>query len=102
MHSSIILQTELQCLPTQLLFVDCTSNFVKSLLSPKTEEFVDVLSIMSLASIVNKNSSSENMKTNYKSLRPIVLKEFSQIYEKAYEISPRNDNIKIRLISQHL
>lgn len=83
MHSSIILQTELQCLPTQLLFVDCTQNFVKSVLTPKTEGCVDVLSVLSLPSITK---NSEDIKSNYKNLRPIIIKEFSQIYDKAYFI----------------
>jgi hypothetical protein len=84
MHASILLQTELQCLPTQLVLVDCTSvRGLQSLLPSSVESCVDIFEVGPLVKQFDKNDP----KPAYKAARPLILQHFSALYDNAYVVS---------------
>src|SRR4051812_32082344 len=81
MHASVVLQTELQCLPTQLLMIDCTSNYVvNSTLPSNVEKYVDILQVREFV----HNFEQNEPKASYKAARPLLLQKFSALYDAAY------------------
>lgn len=76
MNSSVLLQTELQCVPTQWILVDCTPEHAvnKWLHELPDANFIDVLP-------VERFNISGSLKESYVQSRPLLLKRFSELYE---------------------
>lgn len=81
MNSSVLLQTELQCVPTQWMILDCTpKQVVASWLTKQSHsEFVDTMECQ-------LEGAAYDSKEEYIKQRPQLLKQFSNLYEKGYQV----------------
>jgi hypothetical protein len=82
MNSSVLLQTELQCVPTQWVLIDFTPgqevcSWVKSL---KDGSHLDSMS----CSLKATSNDFDSLKACYVKNRPQLLKDFMSLYESGY------------------
>lgn len=98
MSASILLQTEVICVPTQWIVFDCTttkSNCLAALIDKLGSKEVPLFSVIRLptpedalnTSIDETNLDEYNLKNKYLSLRPALMREFIVAYENGFVIS---------------